>query len=545
MTLIRYTVTLEEPVLVTAPGGDPNTDESLNYLPGSVIRGALATRYQGTRDTRFTRLFLDGTTRYLNAYIVDNAQNRALPTPFHYVQAKEVTDPVADQPIFNTLRDKLSVQTSKIGSFATMSGDYLNSIRVHYEIAVHTARERKEGRAMPKGDNSALFRYKALAAGQTFAGLILVDEAEATLLRDLLDEASLWLGGSSSAGYGRVRVALDRDEAAPARELDAPVQAIPAHTPFTLWLTADAILRHPQTGQPGPYLKEALEARWPGCVITIKESSHQLAWVGGFNNHWRLPLPQTWAVSKGSAWQLTASRPLSVQDITDLEHHGLGERRAEGFGSLLINPSWEAQHLLSPGKATREKMNVMKPARATLTFPPLEGDAAALTQQMNERLARQELDRLLKIAVREKTERYRGRLSNSQIARLRLRIREEMNQPDQQFHNFQAYLKDTEARKSADVPFRKSRLGNQNFRDWLRQLTENPHQVWQELHLEKHNWQKQEEATAEKETVSQWRRTLLGQDSFHLTAAMAHTYTTLLIAGICEQLAARGRNTHA
>lgn len=545
MTPICYTVTLEEPVLVTAPGGDPNTDETLNYLPGSVIRGALATRYEGARDNRFTRLFLDGTTRYLNAYIVDSAHKRSLPTPFHYVQAKEVTDPMVDGPVFNTLRDKLSVQTNKIGSFATVSGDYLNSIRVHYEIAVHTARERKEGRAMPNQENSALFRYKALAAGQKFAGLILVDDAHAVVLREMLDGVVLWLGGSSSAGYGRVSVTIDSAKTSRARELDEPVQAITTDQLFTLWLTSDAILRHPQTGQPGPYLKEALEAHWPGCVITIKESSHQLAWVGGFNNHWRLPLAQTWAVSKGSAWQLTASRPLSVQDITDLEHHGLGERRAEGFGCLLINPSWDARHLLLPGKATREKMKVIKPARATLTFPTRKGDAAALTQQMNERLARQELDRLLKIAIREKAERYRGRLSNSQIARLRLRIREEMNQPDQNFHHFQVYLKDSETRKSADEPFRKSRLDGQNFRDWLQKLTAAPQRVWHELQLEKYNWQKHEETTPEGKVVSQWRRTLLGQDSFSLTEGLAHTYTTLLIAGICEQLAARGRNTHA
>lgn len=45
MKTIHYQITLEEPVLVTALEGDPNTATSFSYLPGSVLRGAIIGRY--------------------------------------------------------------------------------------------------------------------------------------------------------------------------------------------------------------------------------------------------------------------------------------------------------------------------------------------------------------------------------------------------------------------------------------------------------------------------------------------------------------------
>src|SRR5690606_37239138 len=43
--VITYTLTLEEPCLLAAPGGDPNTEQSLPYIPGGAVRGALAAAF--------------------------------------------------------------------------------------------------------------------------------------------------------------------------------------------------------------------------------------------------------------------------------------------------------------------------------------------------------------------------------------------------------------------------------------------------------------------------------------------------------------------
>jgi CRISPR-associated protein Csx10 len=71
MNGLLYTLTLEEPVLANSLGGEPNSARSLFYIPGGLVRGAAINAYPGDKDAAddtFRRLFLDGRTRYLNAY---------------------------------------------------------------------------------------------------------------------------------------------------------------------------------------------------------------------------------------------------------------------------------------------------------------------------------------------------------------------------------------------------------------------------------------------------------------------------------------------
>jgi CRISPR-associated protein Csx10 len=74
-------VTLEtlQPVLATSFQGDPNSDISYPYIPGSAIRGAIISRYMQQyqlsdlelTNSEIRRLFFeDRSTQYLNAYIV-------------------------------------------------------------------------------------------------------------------------------------------------------------------------------------------------------------------------------------------------------------------------------------------------------------------------------------------------------------------------------------------------------------------------------------------------------------------------------------------
>ncbi len=74
-----YTLTLGSPVVLTSAGGDPNSAESMDFIPGSAIRGAAA-RVLTDAAPDFHRLILSGDVHYLNAYILLGNQ-RCLPTP--------------------------------------------------------------------------------------------------------------------------------------------------------------------------------------------------------------------------------------------------------------------------------------------------------------------------------------------------------------------------------------------------------------------------------------------------------------------------------
>ena len=76
MKVITYTITLKEPVIVTGLEGDPNSSVSYNFLPGSVLRGALIGLYLrdqnlhrlSLKDGKQYRLFFE--SQFLNGYVM-------------------------------------------------------------------------------------------------------------------------------------------------------------------------------------------------------------------------------------------------------------------------------------------------------------------------------------------------------------------------------------------------------------------------------------------------------------------------------------------
>lgn len=520
MTILTFKLTLQEPVLVTAPGGDPNTDESQAYIPGSAIRGALVAQYlqRNGKDNLFSQLFLDGSTRFLNAYLEDQG-TRLLPTPEHWQREK---DPASGEDkdkrrVYDLSVHPLKVTTAVGGPFMAMDGDLVRTKRPSYQVAVHNARNREMGRAVKDDDRSALFRYHALAEGQNFIGRIVIEDALMEKIRPLLNSTVL-LGGSNTAGYGLTIIEEIPDSTT--RELSLPYIDIAAGEKFYVYLTSDAILRHPTTGQPGSHLQEVLEKAL-GCNLEVDKRYGRIGWVGGFNTYWGLPLPQTWAMLKGTVWLVSSNKPISTQKIEELEQAGIGDRRAEGFGCLLLIPQtqWTAERYVPhPEPRTGKK------ERETLDFKTLATKEQELLNYMNKRIARQELDRHLAVAV-QNVNTASMRLSNSQLSRIRLKVRQDRLS----FSAFIRYLDGTVQRKSADDQFRKSRVQvngqTHNFREWLLTLAKQPGNVWQVLKLEEYGWKE----------ANGWQRPLLGKEPYTSTSDLAIEYTIRLVDAVCEQ----------
>src|SRR5260370_33686996 len=82
-----YILTLEAPVVLSRPGGDPNSAQSMSFIPGSAVRGAAARALAGAGAGEFHRLILSGEGCYLNAYVLFG-RRRCLPTPVSFRREK-------------------------------------------------------------------------------------------------------------------------------------------------------------------------------------------------------------------------------------------------------------------------------------------------------------------------------------------------------------------------------------------------------------------------------------------------------------------------
>jgi CRISPR-associated protein Csx10 len=332
MIALRFSVALQEPLLVTGIDGDPNSKVSLDYIPGAAIRGAAIAAYMRKHNKRALdlntterRLFFSDQVRFLNAYIETAAAGkRSLPTPKFLTRNKYGN---TDQ--INVSLDKAeseSVKQKPVTPYSYIEGKSFYGAAVRRQVRVHTTRNRDKGRATE--NDGEVFRYDALAAYQAFHGVILCEQREdVNILQDLLS-GTAYLGGSRSAGYGRVSIA--GFETTPDWKESSK---LPDSGQVPLVLASDAILRD-QAGEYRTDLGTLCAAL--GCSAAhVSKSEIRMTMHGAFNRTWGMEMPQTPALLMGSYVCLDVSM-LDRSRVEKAIKEGIGERRNEGFGRVIV-----------------------------------------------------------------------------------------------------------------------------------------------------------------------------------------------------------------
>jgi len=223
----------------------------------------------------------------------------------------------------------------------------------------------------------ALFSREALAAGQEFAGLVDVPAALVTEFEQLFKVGDeLQIGAGRTAGLGRLAVAdvrpdwgvlsgltgtvAERQQAF-VKHLPAPLTAHWALTPITLWSDAillDPWLRYASAPEPDVLRYYAELAAQNGATppeppaglelfLCVGRATRCAAWHAGsrtadggtMQNRGGQPRTQDLGIAAGSTFVLAAPPDQAAALLafaTWLEGYGLGERREEGYGRLLV-----------------------------------------------------------------------------------------------------------------------------------------------------------------------------------------------------------------
>jgi len=487
MNIITYLVELLEPTLVTALDGDPNSAVAYNFLPGSVLRGALLTRFlqANSREPanldaskpQVRQLFFDGSVRYLNGYRSGNEAQRCLPIPLSWKQKKvdkaletrERPAPIFDLLFYQSETNEEEWKTaSEAGFFMLDPNNRVWKARVDRHLAVHIQRNRPYGRPMP--GSGAIYRYDAIEAGQAFKAVILCDEGQdAQSLLDLLS-GEVNLGGSRSGGYGRARLSSAQLEKNPLSWREVPEKLdVPQQGKLVVTFLSDALLRD-KFGQFAVDVDTVTNAigRSLGLAEQDHLSSSGYAFlgqrnIGGFNRKWGLPLPQALAVQMGSVLELESSH-WDAQAIQALEEKGIGERLAEGFGRIAFD--WQHKEYLEVAPKSGQTISTVK-----LT---LQGKGARLAKEMVLRLLREQLDH----AVAQKAQEWGDSIKepkNSQISRLRgilldlLAYTEKESDRLQGYERLTKYFNKLASRQATRDQFTTDKVDKQVLLDWLKE----------------------------------------------------------------------------
>lgn len=477
MKAITLTLQTQQPILATSFQGDPNSDVSYSYIPGSMIRGAIIGRYMRQHhlseldltNEKVKRLFFDAnSTRYLNAYLLSQEKKRTLPLPLCWFKDKD--DELNDNSSitvydFSIDRGDNPETPKSVGEyFWTNKGGVVNLYKDKRRINIHNFRDRQKGRST---DNQGeIFRYDALDAGQTFQSIILCKDKDVTAIQDLLAEPNLWLGGSQSAGYGHTKIIEPKplnawDEiGVPAEEREDNDELL------NIILLSDTLLRN-EYGQPVAdpmFIKQAVEEV---LNISLPEPSNIFAGstlIGGFNRKWGLPLPQVPALAAGTAIVFKGVE-INSDQIQLLEAYGIGERREDGFGRIAIN-GLKKEHFLAS----------LPNSSDTSSLPPLKDEVSMLVaEQMAQRLLEQKLEQYLQkkvgyLKLDEGIINSDKGISNSQLSRLQSVARQGLPHGD---CSLVISLLNNLPSKAINQ-FDRTKIGDKSFRQQLDEWLENP-----------------------------------------------------------------------
>jgi CRISPR-associated protein Csx10 len=297
-----------------------------------------------------------------------------------------------------------------------------------------------------------------------------------------------------TAGYGRALVAEVKDLDASWREVppgddedsdEGGRLGLDEDGTFTLTLLSAAIVRDDSgqhTPTPLPALACFLRRRGLAAELECRKIFQDGEVGGGFNRKWGLPLPQVLAAAAGSVFVCRARREEGDSGrwrdaFAELEAHGLGERRAEGFGRVAINWHTQEATLRQIKKKNKDEADAAGTGRVELNETERR-----LADLFLKRLLRRDLDAALRAAV-EKID-IKEAIPNSQLSRWRAIIRSASAEGG--VERLKQFYGDEEAKKSRGWQgMHRARVttlpGNPRLTDWMRKVLLAGDDFWNEL----------------------------------------------------------------
>lgn len=398
MERLKVTITARSPLCFSERRPAGQFRESTEYVPGGVVRGAVAMLMLEDRQESskaFRELFV-GERRavFSNAYPA-YPDPRLLPATAMSCKAESdfrpkgdgVVDTLIDRLCFETLKpagllylpkcSHCGMRMERHAAFYYRDGGGFRAGRVTARLLTRVAINRRRATA----EDELLYSPVVISEGKVdmdgnyqeakFTGTIVV-AAHADVLQRYLQQVE-HLGSGSSRGLGHVKVEVERTLTTDEEELQSlrerreeltaaiketwselqelPGCAQPSHNPdegayFTVDLYGDTVLKE-QGWLPTMVLSQEMLKDRCGVDdedIRLVRAYSGYDYRGGWNVAWGLPKDVDVVVPMGSVFVFWTKHPDRWDEaLLHLQRWGLGDRTAEGFGQVRICDEFHVQ----------------------------------------------------------------------------------------------------------------------------------------------------------------------------------------------------------
>lgn len=353
---LPFTLELREPLLCPTQEGDQNIAITALNVPGSAIRGALATRaIKAGRTKDFYRLFCSGAVQFLSANPVSEDGQRCLPVRHSIRENKETGE------LIDLTRMTDDDEPPPIRRFlGWTNGTSRVEVDVRYQFHHARAKDRRAGRALgekagfygldPATEGGAVFTYQSIEAGQRLDGEILGSENDLKDIQSFLNSGDIVrFGRSRSAQYGGAAQWTWRTPVPLMPEVDNNLDQR-----IAVVLTAPLIGRneHGHSVPEFPVSDFATNLGLSRDKIEIEKSFLRLERVSGYLSHQRLARQQETALAAGTTFLVKVREQPASGKFNDAQKASYGVRIEDGFGRIAIRTPLEAGFTLRSEQRT-------------------------------------------------------------------------------------------------------------------------------------------------------------------------------------------------
>lgn len=314
-----YTLTLKTPVTIASKVLG-NVTETLDYIPGTYLIGHFARRLGGD----FFSHVQKGDVQVSPATIAIG-KSRGLTSPRVFVQEK-----VEKSKVYSLIngRPETTEATKPIRSgYIAVSKSSDEKLSIEHAptpivALMHNTIDDKEQR--PNESVGGVYSREAIASATILRGRVYFRGCQPEF-EGLKGE--LRIGTSKKDDYGWAEIDFGKPENLPSSATGAG-EAI-------VYLESDCILRDDRLASSGAksVIAKALGVDENAVDVLSIQTRRIESWQTG----WGLPRPTVLAIQAGSVFRVTAT---GEHRLDQASREGIGERRGEGYGRILVNPEF-------------------------------------------------------------------------------------------------------------------------------------------------------------------------------------------------------------
>ncbi len=459
-------IELQSELVLTRNAVTEGGHETLDYIPGSALLGAVSRHYAALGH----EVFWSGKVRFGNGYLLGPGAGEELlwPAPLTYMRAKAGDSTLHNGLLQDPGQAGLPLRQVRQGYVRPQASGACFIGHPATRFRMKTAVDRQRFGAARE---EQLFGYQSLAAGQCFAARLEADDDFSAdkfqQISGCLQEPGIRLGRSRSAEYGLVSIVKMDCPPLPAPMADARL--------LVFYLASDyAPSGHPfpAPGHSAPargslaeaFLAEAAGLGLPGLQFDCARSQVRSRTCWPWNRYHDSPGMERHVLCAGSVIVAAAPTPPPSQEIlcqwqTALDS-GIGLWRQEGLGRVLVNPSLvldPPRSWASPAPGQGPPSEAVEADPATLCSPLLQLVERRFLEAEGEILARAEARRLAgqwmahTNRLSDMEEPFPGRSQWSALRQLARQLQDHPGDLDSQLEKFFAESLRRQAWRQADT----------------------------------------------------------------------------------------------